>query len=154
MRRVLAVWVVFDVGLVWHQGVLICWLQDGHGLPLCLGKLFSVESTLIFLVFCDARLCSVSDLGVLSSLKSGTSVIRRIAQAHEANTTYCMRAIVGALKGSAAVQTGEDRAQALIAVRIEFLLGQDISTRLYVCQHAGCVCGTGLAYLAREGDHL
>jgi hypothetical protein len=47
-----------------------------------------------------------------------------------ANATYGVRAVLCASKCLAAVQAGIDRASAVIAVSIEFLLGQDISTGL------------------------
>lgn len=76
MRRVFVVWDFFDVCLMWHQRILICGLQDCDRLSFrCLGSLYSIQGTLVFLIFRDAGLCIVSDNLVRSSLELGKSVI-------------------------------------------------------------------------------
>ena len=76
MGRVFALGGVFHISLVRHQGVLVCWLQDSNGLSFCcLGRLFSVEGTLVFLIFCDAGLCAVSEGCARMSLDWDKTVI-------------------------------------------------------------------------------
>ncbi len=49
---------------------------------------------------------------------------------HAGILPYCMRAIASSLKGCHAVYARKDCASTLVAVRVEFLLGEDVATGL------------------------